>query len=642
MSFVRSNPITPGPLFREFRYDEVEQSLSGRFQTQVDRCPDRIAVKTDGHSLTYRQLAESADRVAGVVARHLDAGNAPVVLLMSHDAPLIAAILGVLKAGQIYTPVDPTYPVERNRFIVRDCQASLLLTDSAHSNLANELKTGNCVVVDLDKADAAVGAASLRQPCPEDLAYLIYTSGSTGQPKGVLQTHRNALHNCMVQTNTVYLSPADRLTLLYSCSVMGSVRGIFNALLNGAMLCPRDMRVEGLTGMSEWLNDTGITVYHSVPTVFRHFASSLTPGIAFPSLRLAILGGERVLVDDVKLMRQFFTPECVLYSDLGSTETGTVRHLLVPHDLPLDGTVVPLGYPVDGMDISLLNDEGHEVNPGEVGEIAIKSRYLSPGYLNRPDDNTRVFLQASPAIDTRVYMSGDLGKFLEPDLLAHVGRKDSQVKIRGFRVEAAEIEHALLAHPVIKEAIVLPCEDERSDVWLAAYLIARTKPEPDSRQIRTFLRERLPEYMLPARFMFFDSFPQTPNGKTDRRALPLPCSPACEAAGSPRHSARTATEQVIAQVWSQVLGRPQVGVHDNFFDLGGHSLSAAQISVRLREALRKDVPLFSIFDAPTVAELSQVFDKAKIRGPERGPDRIMAVARDAYRTKRSVPGAIGK
>ena len=460
---------------------------------------------------------------------------------------------------------------------------------------------------------------------PAALAWILYTSGSTGQPKGVVQTHRNVLHFVMNYNNGLHLCAEDRLAVLSSFSVNAANHDIFTALLNGASLYPLNIKECGVGRLVDWLIRHEITIYHSVPSVFRHFLDSLIDEVKFPSVRVIRFGGESTSKRDVELYKRHFSRDCILVNRLGSTETGTLRWYFMDQSSPIEGNIVPVGYPVEDNEILLLDESGKEVSIDAIGEIAVKSRYVTPGYWRKPDLTKASFLPGSERADERIYRTGDVGRLLPNGCLIHLGRKDFQVKIRGHRIEIAEIEMALLDHPAIKQAIVVPREDYADDRRLAAYLVAATRPAPAISELRSFLKETLPDYMIPSTWMFMEAFPLAPNGKVDRQALPPPSSTRPEL-DTVFVAPRTPIESRLAQIWSEVLSIDQVGVNDNFLDLGGHSLAATRVVSQVIKHFQVDLPLQSLFQSPTVAEMTRLITEHRVK--KLSEDELQSILKD--------------
>jgi acyl carrier protein len=307
----------------------------------------------------------------------------------------------------------------------------------------------------------------------------------------------------------------------------------------------------------------------------------------------------------VELYRKHFAPECILVHRMGITETATIRSYFMDKTTPIDGARVPIGYPVDDKEVLLLDESGEHAGRNCIGEIAVKSRYLSLGYWRRPDLTRAKFLPDPNGGEERTYLSGDLGRMAADGCLFHVGREDFRVKVRGYSVEVSEIEMALLEHAAVKEAAVVGRETQSDDRQLVAYFVPSEKPAATVTQLRNFLKARLPDYMIPSAFVLLRAVPLTPNGKIDRRALPDPGQSRPEL-DTPYVAGTTPVEEQLAKIWAEVLSLNRVGIHDNFFDLGGHSLAATRVVSRVLKRFQVDIPLQSLFGSPTVSEMSTV------------------------------------
>jgi amino acid adenylation domain-containing protein len=603
---IQSRCYHPQGSFEPFERADIEQSVSARFEQQVEKYPDRLAVKTDERELTYAQLNRIANHIAHSILAECYDSTAPVVLFLEHGIPMVCGILAVLKAGKSYVPLDPLYPRARNAYMLSDSQAGLMVTDTVNLGYATELTQYRVPLVNVDEIETKEPAEDLGLPVsPDQVAYILYTSGSTGQPKGVYQNHRNLLHYLAHFTNTLHICRHDRIALLYSFNVNGHLRGTFGALLNGAALFTYDIKAKGLTGLADWLQREEITVYHSVPTVFRHLMDTLKGDERFPHVRLIRLGGEPVPARNVALYKRHFPAPCILYTALGSTETSTIRHYFTDHESEMAASAVPTGFAVEERETILLDDQEQEVGIGEVGQIAVKSRYLALGYWGKPALTQKAFRPAPDDDRARIYLTGDLGRILPDGRMIYMGRKDAQVKVRGFRVETVGIEATLLQHPRIKEAAVITWPDGLGDNYLAAYTVPYQDDPPTTRELHEFVRERLPDYMVPAAFVSLKTMPLTPNSKVNRRALPRPEKLRPEL-GTEYVAPHRPVEQALAEMWSEVLDIEQIGVEDNFFHLGGHSLRAAQIVSRIRDRFGIELPLRIIFEAPTVGSMADL------------------------------------
>ena len=351
--------------------------------------------------------------------------------------------------------------------------------------------------------------------------------------------------------------------------------------------------------------------------VFRYFLDTLTGTDDFPDLRLIILGSAQVFRKDIELYKKHFSQACILINALSTTETNTFRWYFIDKSTVITNDVVPVGFAVEDKEVFLLDEDGKKVGINSIGEIVVKSPYLSPGYWRRPDLTQAAFLHDSNSREKRVYRTGDLGRFSPDGCLEHIGRKDFQVKIRGFRVEVAEIEAALLKHPNVRESAILAEVDNLGDNRLVAYVVVNHQSAPSSSELRRFLKERLPEYMVPSAFVRVSAIPLTHSAKVDRRALRELDREELEKK-PPLVEPRTPIEESLAKIWSGVLSLDQVGIHDNFFDLGGHSLLATQIISRVINKFKVELPIQLLFESPTVAEMAQIIvqNQAKKVGPE--------------------------
>ncbi|MTJ12825.1 AMP-binding protein [Anabaena sp. UHCC 0187] len=613
--FVCNRLITAPEGFIDFPKSEIEQSIPRRFEQQVHKYPHGIAIKTHNQTLTYTQLNKNANQLANAILSQRGEKPEVIVLLLEKGADFITSILGVLKTGKIFVPLDPTFPIDRLAYIIEDCQTVAFVTNNSNLNLAKKLAktaTNNCQLFNIDNIDSHNYCENpLIKIAPETPAYIIYTSGSTGKPKGVVQNHRNSLHYCMNDTKTLLISHEDRVVFLYSCSALGGILCIFYTLLNGASLYSFNVKEQGLTNLVNWLIDSEITIYHSFTTLFRHFVDTLIGTENFPKIRLVKLGGEATLIRDVENYKKVFASDCILYASLGATEAGTFRNFIVDKNTNIENSTVPIGYAVEDMEVVLLDEAGIEIENGEIGEIALKSEYLALGYWQKPELTKTVFLPDIKNSKKRIYRTGDLGCIQPDGCLVHKGRKDFQVKIRGFRIEVAEIEMELLKISTIKEAVVIATEDIPENKRLIAYLVSKQKTAPTTKEIRTYLQDKLPEYMLPSAFIFLDALPLTPNGKVDRKGLPAFNLIKPEITESFVNSHDDIETQLI-EIWENLLGVEPIGVEDDFFELGGNSLLAVRLFAEIEHKFAKKLPLAALFPTATVAAIAQIIHQQPV------------------------------
>ena len=604
---ARRNSVAPTNPFVEFKKEDIEQSIPARFEQIVNLHRDRIAVKTTNYQWTYAELNTKANEIAQAILRSRGSAEGRIGLLFEHDAPMIAAILGVLKAGKTYVPLDPAYPPERLSYILEDSQATAITTNSSNVALAHRLINGSLHLINIDEFEyaALVDNFSL-STSPEMLSYILYTSGSTGRPKGVMQSHRNVLHHIRNYTNNLHLNSDDRLTLFSSYGFDAAVMDIFGALLNGAALHPMDIKEEDPSSLLYRLVKENITIYHSTPTVYRYLMSTLAGGEDLSRVRLVVLGGEAVHKEEVDRFKKIFSTHSIFVNGLGPTESTVALQYFIDYKTEIAGNIVPVGYPVEDTEVLLLNEAGQDAEV--YGEIAIKSEHVALGYWRKPELTEAAFFPDSESATKRIYRTGDIGRLLPDGSIAFVTRKDDQVKIRGYRIEPGEIESVLSVHPGVSESVVIAREvaDEKQ---LVAYLVARTEPAPPPGELRSFVKAKLPDYMVPSLFVFLDSLPLTPNGKVDRRALPVPDGRRLEQ-NENVSAPRTPVEEMLEGIWAEVLKLETISIHDNFFDLGGHSLLATQVMSRLRELFEIELALRSLFESPTVAGLAESIEDA--------------------------------
>ncbi|MGK7875830.1 MAG: amino acid adenylation domain-containing protein, partial [Xenococcaceae cyanobacterium] len=596
----------------------LEQSIPERFQTQVLRHGDRPAIVFQGRSLTYNELNRWSNQIARGILHRCPAEPEPIALLFETGPEMIAAMLGVLKTGKFYVPLDVSWPGSRLNSILEDSQAKLILSDRRQLHASDldaadfEQVVSGRDVLWIDTLDGGISDENLEiQSYPDDLAYILYTSGSSGRPKGVMQNHRYVLNLYRNYTNSGAMTEEDRFSLLYSAAFGGAVRDIYCALLNGAALLPLDVKQIGLHQLGGWLQDNEITVMFTVATLFRHFAATLNGQGHFPKLRLLQIGSETVYRQDAELFGQNFSEQCTLMVNLGGTEISPVRQFPVKKHAVLSGSTVPAGYGVEGTEVLLWDEGGQEVPPGEVGEIVVQSRQVALGYWRQPELTEQVFVRDG---DRRYFKTGDLGRLLPDGCLLHLGRKDFQVKIRGYRVETSEVEAALLNLESVGEAVVVARAPEGGavgDLRLVAYLTpVNSQNMPTAKELKVALEAKLPGYMVPACFIWLESLPLTATGKVDRRGLPKPESVlwTSELDVVPP---RTATEETLVKIWSEVLKFKPIGIENNFFELGGNSLHASQVLARISERFCIELPLKLIFEATTIRELSEYLESVQ-------------------------------
>ncbi|MFG6107497.1 amino acid adenylation domain-containing protein [Leptothoe sp. EHU-05/26/07-4] len=589
------------------------QRIHQLFETQVIKTPDAIALVFGQQQLTYQQLNDKANQLAHYL---IDQGVGPEVLVglcLERSIDLMVGLLGILKAGGAYASFDPSYPQERLQFMVADTQVSVIVT---HSHLLSRLPEHSAVVICLDTDSTVISQKSqsnpLTQVTPNNLAYIIYTSGSTGTPKGVMIEHQTVRNFTQSITAKYCLSSSDRVLQFASVSFDTSVEEIYPCWHAGATLVLRTEDMNDIATLIQKCHDWQITVLNLPTAYWHHICSQFSESqiTLNPSLRLVIIGGEGADPEQVRRWLDHCGDYPQLVNSYGPTEVtvvATTCHLSKVQILNWQGSETSIGKPLAHIKTYILDPSLQPVPKGMKGELYVGGITLARGYLNLPELTTEKFI-ANPFGPGRLYKTGDLARYAQDGDIEYLGRVDYQVKVRGFRVELGEIETVLNCHPQVKQAVVITTRQAAHHTKIIAYFVA-SQPSPSPLQLREFLQQKLPEYMIPSAFVALDVFPLTPNRKVDRRALPLP-----DRNSLPEEqyiAPDTPRGEIIARAFAEVLDIDKVGIYDNFFNLGGHSLLAIQLVSRLRRTFEANLSIRTIFEAPTVTQLDQRIHQLK-------------------------------
>ena len=598
--------VTPSTPFIKFSRNDIDQSIGSRFQQIVDRDPSRIAIKLEDRVLSYGTLNKMANRVAHALWSVGGTSNEPVAVFGGNDVRTIAAILGVLKAGKIYVPLDSSFSETWAKFILQDTKTKIVLAASHAPGLVKSWLSSAHILIDFESLDAGWSDENPKAVVsPDALSQILYTSGTTGYPKGVMENHRNMLHNAMRLGNASHISPEDRITLVRPPSSGGGLCNLLLALLGGSAIYPVDLKQIGLTAIADWLQREKITIFHAGATVFRHFIQQLTGAECFPDLRLIRVGSGQIFDKDVELFKRYF-PNTLLFHILSCTEINTYRVHFLNKDSPVQSGALPVGYPLEDMEVMILDDSGILLGLEEVGEIAVRSAYLFPGYWNDSTLTESAFVGVPDSDGRKTFRTGDLGRLQLDGCLEYLGRKDFRLKIRGHRIQAEEVESTLLRVQGISQAVVAAYKDAWGDDRLVAYVTPATKEEtPTIRQMRDALKKWLPDYMVPGNFIILESLPLNSNGKVNRQELPTP------ELGKPKLGTRfnapsTPVELVLAKIWCEALNKESVGTDDGFFDLGGDSITAMKVISAIGRVFPWNLTFAEFYDACTVAEGAQL------------------------------------
>ncbi|MBW4594951.1 MAG: amino acid adenylation domain-containing protein [Brasilonema angustatum HA4187-MV1] len=604
------------------------------FEQQSLSTPNAVAVVFENQPLTYSQLNTQANQLAHYLQSLGVEPEVKVGIYLERSLSMIVALLAVLKAGGAYVPLDPDYPQQRLADISQDSAISVLITQQ---KLLGSLPVEGVEVIVLDTESGVLTLQSQENPVsevkPENLTCILYTSGSTGKPKGVMLTHAALVNHSSAISQVFGLTSADRVLQFASLGFDVAAEEIFPTWFKGGTVVVRSVQMfADFASFAEFIEKQGLSVLNITPAYWHEWAVAVSQEYAtVPScLRLVAVGGDAVLPETVTIWQQVVGDRVNCLNVYGPTEasvTAIVHDLLHPKSSKTNSVLI--GRPIANTQVYILDRHLQPVPIGVTGELHIGGVRLARGYLNRPELTDQKFLPnpfKDPKLD-RIYKTGDLARYLPDGNIECFGRIDNQVKIRGFRIELGEIEAVLNQHPLVQTSCVIIREDTTGDKRLVGYVVPYSEEIPATHELRQFLTNKLPLYMVPQVFVMLSSLPLTPNRKVDRRALPAPDlhSEQIDNYVAPR----TPTEEMLAQIWAQVLKIEFVGIHDNFFELGGHSLLATQLVSRIRNIFKVELPLRSIFAAATVAALGDQIGRSQPQNLELTVPPILPRAKNA-------------
>lgn len=513
-----ARPDYPGT----FDKRETEGTVIERFDKIVALHADQLAIDDGRRALTYRELDEATDRLARALVDRLGPAAEPVALLYRHGSAFHVAQLGVFKAGKFYASLDAQLAPRRLSLLLENLGARVLLCDSACEPIARELArvSPGMAVLNTETEPGAAGGRPATSLTPDSIAYIVYTSGSTGAPEGVVASHRHVLHHARMQTHSLHVGPDDRSVQICPLSSAASTGEIFPLLLNGGAVFPFAVRNEGVNnvaGLARWLKQKKITLYVSVPVLFRLLAKALGKSGSLPDLRVVRLSGDRILPSDIDLFKKHFAPSCLLRAAYGSSEANFTTEYFIDHAYDGARSTVPAGYPVSDAEVLIVDEQLDPLGAGEQGEIAVRSRYLADGYWRNPKRTDERFIVDRDDPGKRLYLTRDLG-YLEPDgCLIHLGRTDFRVKIYGKWVAVTELEEALLALPDVREAVVVARSGAHGNELAAYYTTVGGGDLP--RDIVVAAMSPFPTEIVPRAFVRLAEMPLTRSNKVDRKAL---------------------------------------------------------------------------------------------------------------------------
>ncbi|MDE3219630.1 MAG: amino acid adenylation domain-containing protein, partial [Nitrospirota bacterium] len=579
----------------------VSAGIHALIEAQVERTPDAIAVICEDESLSYQELNRRANRVARALQKLGVYAGLPVGLCVERSVEGIVGLLGILKAGGGYVPLDPSFPDRRLRLMLADAKVSIVVTQGHLRSHFHSYGGQVCDVETLCDPTVNGGVENLATPVlPDQLAYIMYTSGSTGRPKGVAVTHRNLAISLSARLR-YYPEPVSRFLLTFSLAFDGSVTGIFWTLLQGGQLViPSEAAHRDPTELAALVEHHRISHVVWVPSLYNAVLGEAL-NTQLESLRIVITAGESLPLELVRSHYQLL-PHATLYNEYGPTEA-TVWCSVYQTTREESGARVPIGKPINNMQLYVLDAYLEPVPIGVPGELYVAGDCLARGYINQPWLTQERFLAHPHVADARLYRTGDRARYREDGNVEFLGRVDQQVKLRGYRIELGEVEYVLSNAPGVYQAAVLLRQDKPEQQRLVGYVTGQPELKAMLDQIRSYVVARLPQYMVPSVILWVESMPLTAAGKINRSALPVPEEITGQAAA--RIAPRNQVEEALAELWKSVLGVPDAGIHDNFFERGGHSLLATQLVSRMREVFDVEVPLRVFFERPTIVGLAE-------------------------------------
>jgi len=578
------------------------------FERRAAQHESRPAVCDGGGAASYGELNRAANRVAHTLAARLGRRQVPVAVLCRDMRLAVAAMLGTLKSANLFVPLDPAAPAARHSEVLDGAGAEIVLTCRDSSVAARRAAGDGRVVIAVDDLDGTVSGTDPGITVdPGDLACILFTSGSTGRPRGVVHEHAGLLAPWQSWSERFGYDEHDRFVNLSPLSHISSINDTLKPLLSGACMVPFRITEASPARLAELLVREGITVYHSIPSVFRALARAAdAASLRFPRLRIVHLGGEPVFSTDVELARGICPSDCVVVNNLGATEIPGLLQYVIDPAATIESGIVPIGYPADGKRVFLRDAEGREVSDGEAGEIVVQSAHLARGYWNDPQATAERFAGGMERSAERTYRTGDLGRRRPDGAIEFLGRVDDQIKVRGHRVELAEVEFALqqAAREVggIVDSTVAPFTSPVGSNSVVAYCAAAPEVEIDLDGLRERIVARLPEPMRPESYIRLESLPRTTTGKIDRRLLPAPSR---HAAGSP---ARSPVAQQLEELWSQLLEVETVGMESDFFELGGDSMLALELATEVERVFGRAFTLPEFLEDSTLNGMSRLIE----------------------------------
>ncbi|HSE18775.1 MAG TPA: amino acid adenylation domain-containing protein [Pyrinomonadaceae bacterium] len=607
------------------------ESVQEMFSRMAETCGPQVAIERGNQRMSYAELEAQSNRLANYLLDQGVSSGTMVGLFTEDPVQVVTGILGVLKAGGVFVPLDPAFPEQRLQVMSAQVQPAWYVTERKHVEKLGQVWSGASAKVIC--VDEYAQYEPIEHPGvasdPEAPCSIYFTSGSTGRPKAILGRLKGIDHFVRWEIEALGVTAGTRVSQLASPSFDGFLKDVFVPLCAGGVVCAPESRSIVLEGwrLADWLDIEQVEILHCVPSVFRSLLNEELNDKYFEAMRYVVLAGEVLYTADVKRWMDIFGERIRLANLYGPTETTILKffHFVKPEDV--DRPSIPLGKPIDGSAAMVIDSSGDLCGLGAVGEIHIQTPYRAHGYYGEPELTKNVFIQNPFNNDPAdiIYKTGDFGRLLKGGDLEFLGRRDQQVQVRGVRVELGEIENLLRAHETVADVAVIDRDDEQGNKYLVAYVTMNNGT--GSEQLRQYLSEQLPETMVPSAFIELDQLPRTLNGKIDRKALPalelLQAEKEMSEAGP-----RDPVEEIVAGIWCEVLRLPAIGRHGNFFNLGGHSLLVTQVLSRVREFFKVELPVRSLFETPTIEGFAQLIQEQVNAGKQVELTSISRVSRE--------------
>lgn len=587
-------------------FAEPLQTIHGRFESIASSVPDRIAVSDSHTSLTFDSLNKHSNCLAQLLMKQLpDREN--IAVFHENSVWQVVSILGILKAGKTYVPLDASFPADRKHAMMQDADIRHILTESRMAEVHKDFLKGLSFICSDETNDSPEGNLTEAAVNPEDPAILLYTSGSTGKPKGVIQTHENMVHFIRRLTAFSGILPDYRFAHYLSLGFSAHALPLLASLLNGCHLELFNVRSSGYAAFSQWFREKRINAALVIPSFLRHWMDVTEAGQSFPDLKLLMLGGETLYRGDVGKARKVFGKHTRMINILASTEAYLSRGYDIGHDTPLLSNIIPVGYPVEGIELLIRNSEGQTCKPGETGEIYLRSRYICTGYWNKPEQSEADVSHDASDKSIRILRTYDLGMMSEDGCVVHLGRKDNMVKLRGYRIDLAEVESVLLGDPEVKEAVCALKTNRFGIEHIIAWIVPSVAYMPDLNFLKAKAAKVLPDYMVPTYFIQLTDMPKNSSGKTDRASMPEPDWVHLEGQLLKEPPADEIELQLVG-IFEKSLNLKPIGVTDNYLELGADSLRLFVAFNNIEKHFGIRISADQMLEQPTIRQIARLFD----------------------------------